>query len=309
MKQRDEISERDHPKRKWTSRSIGSSFQHGIFYFLVRTGGQQAAYFLLYIVVFYYALFSLNARKKTRYYLSHRFGSRTRFEKFKDTYLMILGFGKVLVDRAIVGILGPEKMNVRFQDREKLLELLDKNQGLILMFSHSGCWQVAMSSMGLINVPVNMLLHHEEGDVDRHYFEHTGQPAPYKVIDPRGYLGGVLEMINVLQEGEILCVMGDRVMGSDSNSVSVDFLGESALFPYSAFKLASATGVPVVVLFSYKTGPAAYEMEVADIIYAPENIGRKGENYRPYVTRFVQVLEKFTRDHPYQFFNFYDMWE
>ena len=313
MQQHDEITgpdhTPDHTQRKWTSRSVGTRFQHGIFYFLVRTGGRRAAYFLLYMVVFYYALFSSTFRGKTQHYLDHRFGSRNRFEKFKDNYLMMLEFGKVLIDRAIVGILGPEKMKARFPDREKLLKLVNKNHGMILMFSHTGCWQVAMSSMGFFDVPVNMLLHHEEGDVDRHYFEHSGSSAPYKVIDPRGYLGGVLEMITVLKAGEVLCVMGDRVMGSDSNSVRVEFLGEPAPFPYSAYKLASATDVPIVALFSHKTGPDSYEMEISDIINLPGNLGRKGENYSPYVKRFVQVLETFTRNHPYQFFNFYDMWK
>lgn len=295
-------------QRRWTSRSIASRFQHRFFYFLIRLGGRRAAYGFLYVVVFYYTLFSRKAKQRAGYYLARRFNRNGFFSNWLDTYRLMREFGKLLIDRAILGILGTDKIDARFDDEDRLVEVIDQGRGVILMFSHVGCWQVAMSAMGILNKPVNMLLHHEEGDVDRHYFEHRSAQTPYHVIDPRGYLGGVLEMMDVLKKGEILCVMGDRVMGSDKNVVSVDFLGKNAYFPYSAFKIASDTGAPVVVLFSHKTGPAAYELNLADVIHVPEKLGRSADHYIPHVTRFVKALESFTREHPYHFFNFYDMW-
>jgi predicted LPLAT superfamily acyltransferase len=153
-----------------------------------------------------------------------------------------------------------------------------------------------------------MLIHREEGDIDRHYFEHRSAQNPFRIIDPEGYLGGALEMINVLKNGEVLCVMGDRVLGDPKNTVSIDFLGEKALFPYSAFKIASATGAPAVIINTYKKDANAFGIDLSKVIYVPENLGRSGENYRPYVEEFVKSLEMYTEEHPFQFFNFYDMW-
>ena len=115
-------------------------------------------------------------------------------------------------------------------------------------------------------------------------------------------------MINALKRGEVLCVMGDRVFGNPKNTVSVDFLGARVPFPYSAFKVASATGAPVVILLTFKKGAAKFGLDLAKLIHVPENIGRTGENFRTYVSEFVDVLEKYTESHPFQFFNFYDMW-
>ena len=61
-------------------------------------------------------------------------------------------------------------------------------------------------------------------------------------------------MINVLKNGEVLCMMGDRVFGNLKNNVEAEFLGKKALFPFSAFKVASVTGAPLVVFFTLKTG-------------------------------------------------------
>jgi predicted LPLAT superfamily acyltransferase len=264
---------------------------------------------VLYFVVFYYVFLRPSIRRKTEYYLSRRFPGRKTLGRLLDSYRLSLQLGKTLVDRAIVGILGPGQMDVELTGQERLFDLLDKGTGLVLLTAHVGCWQVALSALHFLKVPVTMVLQQEEGNVDRHYFEHAGLPCPYQTIDPGGYLGGSLEMMRVLKEGSILCMMGDRVFGSRRNTLCCDFLGEPALFPYSAFKLASATGVPLVVLLSNKTGPKTYALNVAKVIEVPQREGRSGEAFRPYLTQFVGALESFSMEYPYQFFNFHDMWD
>lgn len=302
-------SETDAARGQWSSRSIGSRFQHNIFYLLIRIGGRRAAYLLLYFVVFYYMAFCPAQRAKTRPYLNRRFAGRRGWRAFLDSHRMSLELGKVLVDRAVVGILGPDSMEVSLQGREELLALKKQGKGVILLTSHIGCWQVSMSALGYLRTRVHMLMRQEDGNVDRHYFEHAGITCPYRIIDPTGYLGGTLEMMSVLKAGEVLGVMGDRVLGSDKSAVATDFLGEPARFPFSAYHLASATGAPIVVLFTCKTGPCSYEMKVGRVIRVPAGLGRNEEAYRPYVSQYAQALEEFTEDYPYQFFNFFDMWK
>jgi len=296
-------------KRQWTSRSIGSKLQHNIFYLLIRVGGRRLAYFILYFVVFHYAVFSRSQRKQGRTYISRKFGKHHYLIRFYHRYRMMLNLGKALIDRAIVGILGPGAIKVTLHDREKLLQLLGEKKGLILMLSHVGCWQVAMAALKFLDNRVYLLMHHEEGDFDLHYFEHSGTETPFHFIDPHGYLGGSLEMMQVLKKGDVLCVMGDRVLGSEKNTVAIDFLGDQAEFPYSAYKIASVTGAPIVTFYALKTGPASYSLKLTKTIRVPENLGRSGEKFTPYVKMFVESLEDFTKEKPYQFFNFYDMWD
>jgi len=295
-------------RREWTSRSLGTRLGYNIFYGLIRFGGRRSAYFALYFVVFYYMFFRPSIRRRTKYYLHRRFQERKLPARFVDSYRMSFELGKVLVDRATVGILGSEKMKVTLYGRKKLLKLLDRRCGFVLLMSHVGSWQVALSALSFIDVPVNLLLEREPGNIDRHYFEYTGTASPHRIIDPGGYLGGTLEMLDVLKKGEVLCVMGDRVSGSQKSYVNVEFLGEKASFPYSAFKLASAAGVPIVVLFSYKNGPDSYALKISKIIHVPKNLGRSGKYFLPYVSKYIEALESFVQIHPYQFFNFYNMW-
>lgn len=300
----------DSEKREgqWSSRSVGTAWQHQFFYLLIRLGGRRAAYLVLYFIIFYYMLLRPDQRKKSEYYLRRRFPDSGSVSRFWQSYRLSLELGKVLIDRAAVGILGPEVLSVTLQGRQELLDLVGEGQGLILMMSHVGCWQVAMAALRFLNTPVNLLMQREEGDVDRHFFEHSGTGSPFRIIDPRGYLGGTLEMMGVLKKGEVLSVMGDRMLGSQRSSVPVRFLGDEMPVHFSSYKIASATGAPIAVLLSRKTGPSSYELEVAGVIRVPTDLGRSKEAYRPYAQSFARLLEEYTEKNPFQFFNFYDMW-
>jgi predicted LPLAT superfamily acyltransferase len=294
---------------RWTSRSIGSNLQHNIFYFLIRYGGRGASYALLNCVAIYYTLFRPAIRKKAGYYLSRRFKTRNPLAQLLHCYRIYVDLGKALIDRATIGIKGVESIDIVSRNLDKLLVLVREGHGLILLTAHVGCWQIAMAQLSSLNAPVSLLLHREEGDVDLHYFEHTGISAPFRIIDPLGYMGGVLEMMDVLRKGEVVSIMGDRVFGSDKNTVSVNFLGGKIRLPFSAFKLASATGAPIAVHLSYKSGPASYAFMLDRTIRVPAGLGKTEEALRPYVAQFAEALESYTEQYPYQFFNFFNMWE
>ena len=165
-----------------------------------------------------------------------------------------------------------------------------------------------MDSLRTLDTRVSLLMHREQGDLDRHFFEHRGGSAPYRIIDPAGYLGGTLEMLQVLKDRQVLCMMGDRVMGGESGRVSVDFLGAPVELPFSPYRLASATGAPVAVIFPYRAGGGRYALQIARVIRVPEQLGRSSAVYRPFAAQFAAALEGFVAAHPYQFFNFFDLW-
>ena len=296
-------------KSRWSSRSVGAAWQHRFFYMLIRLGGRGAAYAFLRLVVLYYVLLRPGERRKGEFYLRRRFAGARGLKLLRHGYRLNLALGISLIDRALVGILGPASTKVTLRGREEMQALLAEGRGLILVTAHVGCWQASLSALSFLKVPVHLLMQREEGDIDRHYHEHAGQAAPFSIIDPRGELGGALEMLAVLKRGEVLSVMGDRLLGSDRNAVSVDFLGAAVRFPFSACKLASATGAPIGVLLSAKSGADSYELRLARTIRVPAGLGRGSRVFVPYVRQFAETLEEYTQRHPYQFFNFYDMWE
>ncbi len=293
----------------WSSRSVGANWQHRFFYFLIRLGGRRIAYPFLYPVVLYYLIFRPDQRLKSRYYLDRRFPGHTGFAALKDSYRMIISLSQSLVDRALVGICGPEILKTEFPRGDELFNLAAAGRGLIILTTHVGCWQAAMIYLSKLKRPVHMLMQQDEGDIDRHYFEHKGEKNPFHIIDPTGFLGGTVEMVAALKKGDVVCIMGDRLKGAQENSLAVDFLGAPVKFPLAAWKLAAVTGAPLAILFPLKTGPDSYRIDLAEIIELDRKDARPLQRLKPYLIRYVQTLEKLCAKEPYQFFNFYDMWE
>jgi predicted LPLAT superfamily acyltransferase len=294
--------------RQWSSRSIGSGLQHRIFYALIRLGGRQCAYALLVPVVLYYTLLRPSVRERSAPYRRRRFPGRTPWQRLCDSFRLNLGIGRVLVDRAVLGILGPGSVKTSPAGISELKALLDEGRGLVLVTAHVGSWQLAMESLGALEAPVSLLMHRAAGDLDRHYFEHGGGSAPCRIIDPAGFLGGTIEMLQVLKEGQVLCIMGDRMLGRESGRVGVGFLGERVELPFSPYKLASATGAPLAVIFLSQSKEGGYALQIAQVMRVPEQLGRSAQAYQPYAARFAGALERFVEEHPYQFYNFFDLW-
>lgn len=300
---------------KWSARSLGSRFQHGIFYALIRLGGRRAAYLLLFFVVGWYALFSGEVARRCAPYILSRFGPGIGWRFKVRVFKMCLGLGKALIDRAVAGIAGPSALEMKFagDGLARLRGLIGEGKGLIVVMSHVGPWQASIAALERLDAEVYMLMRREEGDIDRHYHEHAGVECPYKVIDPSGYLGGAVEMVEALDHGAVLCVMGDRLFGEEGNALEVEFLGKPAPFPVSAYKVAASTGAPVAVLFARESGAGGIVMELAEVLRVErpprKETARLGlEVYRPYLERYVDALEGYARKYPYQFFNFFDMW-
>jgi predicted LPLAT superfamily acyltransferase len=220
----------------------------------------------------------------------------------------MVAFGEVLIDRAAMGILGPEEFSVTHRSRDELRGLLAEGKGLVLVTAHVGCWQVAMRALDLLDRPVHMLMRREDGDVDRQWHEHAGVERPYRIIDPGGYLGGALELAAALRKGEVVCIMGDRVFGSERHIVRTAFLGAEAAFPVSPYLVAAAAGAPVAVMFSAKTGYRTYGMTVAAVLRRARRARASAEAFRGDVERVAAALEGYVREHPWQFFNYHDLW-
>ena len=217
--------------------------------------------------------------------------------------------GRSLIDRAAYGILGPKSIEIEVPDGEKLLDLLDEGKGLIVVSAHTGCWQVAFSALRHLTTKVHLVIHQDQFDIDKHYYEYKGKTPPFDIIDPTGYLGGTLQMVAVLQKKETLGLMADRVFGDDSNTMTLDFLGNPIRIPVASFRLAAMQGTPIAVLLSYRENRSRYRVELSDVIRVPVLIDRDSDAYVSYGRQYLRCLTDFVQGHPFDFYNYYDMWE
>ena len=295
-------------KRSWSAKSVAGRMRHGIFHLLIRLGGVRAGYALLAPVVLWYTCLP-RMRRRSMFYLARRFPAAGRFALFVHCFRLYFCFGKVLVDGAHAAH-RPTLMEVAPEDIRTLTDLATEGKGVVVLTTHAGCWQQALGILSR-HLPgrVAAVMHKDPEDYSRAAQAEEKQGIPLTVIDPAEGPGAALRMTHELTEGGIVGIMGDRLFHQAEAATSVSFLGQEARFPYAAFHLASTVGVPLAVVFARRTGPCHGALSLVRVLHLPPGLGKRPEAYREYVADYVALLEAYVAENPYQFFNFYNLWE
>ncbi len=292
---------------KWTSKSLGSRFQHNFFYFLIRFRLVFLARLFIYFIVFYYTLIP-SVRKRSSYYLQRRFPNSTPFTMWKHCYKLYINFAFLLLTRIIYGIQNNCELDAIADEKQKLMDTLKEDTGCIILTAHIGAWQMGLLELETVQRPINIVQFIDPGDNDKHYFEHDAKtrPHPITVISSLG-IQASLEISTALQNNEVVCMTGDRIAHESEKKIEVPFLGGKIALPLAHFSIASIAECPIVITFSVLEKNKIKGVW-AERISIPKGIHRKPELLLPYVQRFVVGLENMVEHYPYQFFNFYDMW-
>jgi len=294
------VSPAPSPQRpqQWAVEGIGPAWWHKFISWLIRTGGKARAYHLAYIVTFWYVLFYPSIRRRCAFYLKRRFPEHGGLRRMWDAYRLVSSYAVTLVDMMVLHTLGPGVITASCPNHDELIDRCSRPPGFVLVHAHVGCFQIGVSTLSQFPKRVSIVMIPEPNFT-----------LPAGVIDPRSGLAGVMLMTDALLRGEIVTMMGDRSFGSDHNVVPVQFLGCAALFPVTPYRLASVTGVPVVVMTAPRVSKTSYELRVAKVIQVPSGLGRHAADYAPYAQQFADCIQQFSRDFPWQVYNFYDIWQ
>jgi predicted LPLAT superfamily acyltransferase len=281
----------------------------GIWFFkaFLQLFGLRGAYGLLYVVSLHYALFDRLLVASALPYIRRRFAGCGPLKERLHVYRLFVSQGKQLIDR-YAAVSGNAVFEIRFKGGNEVVSLIRNSQrGAILLTSHQGNWQVAMTVLEKLEKTVYLVMVPDHNPTMQRELYPDGEGGSVRIISPEQYLGGAIEIINVLRQGNVVSIMGDR--GYGASAVEVSFLGDKAWFPYSAFRLAAAAGCPLVVMETAKVSSYSYVVDMSNVLY-PQYEGRRDRagQLQPWVQSFVTLMERFVEEHPYQCFLFRDVW-
>lgn len=291
-----------------TEKKYGNRLGFAIFHWILKLFGLNAAYVLLMLIVPHYTIFRPSVFRLSDHYLRRRFPSKSIVARYFSCFRYIYVFGQILIEQVSLGLLGSKRMKVSFPDRKKLYTLSKrKKKGLVLLTTHVGPWQSVMATIDRMasNVYFYFDVENWEGG---HFFDLASERERFNFISPRSHLGGMIEAIKILHNGECLAVMGDMV--DTKNNLKVPFLNDDARFSALPFRLAVSTGSDIAVLLTARVGSMKYYIEYECL---NEGLDKekflRGELENILASRYADFLERFLEKYPYQWFNFYDFWE
>lgn len=151
-------------------------------------------------------------------------------------------------------IVGPSLIDRVSQNVEGLdfvREAVDSGEGLILVLTHSGNWD--MAGMWLVSQVDHFTTVAERLKPEFLYnaFVDYRESLGFEILPLTGGDAPMPRLRERLSEGGIVCLLGDRDLGG--HGVEVEFFGEKTTMPIGAAKLAQETGArlhPVGVSFT-----------------------------------------------------------
>ena len=171
--------------------------------------------------------------------------------------------------------------------------------GIVTVTAHVGNWELAGRLLASrLARRTHVVVSSEEAPELERWVRRDGEGVRFV---SRGHPSVGLELMAALRRGEVVALQADRALGTGGD-VWIPFFGAPAPFPLGPFLLARAAGVPVVPAFCVLGARYRYDVTIATPIRV-----ERGEEAAAAHT-WVALLERVVRDHPTQWFNFFDVW-
>ena len=212
--------------------------------------------------------------------------------------------------------------DIIFQDDDaaELIRELEAGKGAFLLFSHLGN---AMLLQGLLNlgqtgvsrkIPVTAIM---DVKVNPHFsrilYELNSQSSMDLITpDDIGSQTAVL-LEEKIAAGGLVLIAGDRTSVGGKNSM-ISFLGKEAPFSSGLFYLPALIKAPVYLIFGLRQKDLSLKPKYNMYVHKSHlsfDCSRKERLLRCSLLAesFVELLEKYCKEKPFQWFNFHDFWQ
>lgn len=282
----------------WSGRSQANSLGFIIFIWVIRHLGLHLAYALLKVVAVYYLFFSKQSNEALKEYFE-----RIRVKNPRDIrhrYRTFVLFGQSLIDKIAVYTNTAQKLKFDFENEHYLHELAARKQGALLLGAHLGNWEIAGQLLRRIDTDIYIVMLENEHERIKKILDGVSRQKSFQVIPVTEDISFVVKIKEVLDNGGFVCMHADRFL-EGMRTLSHEFLGHNADFPYGTFFMGSRLKTPVTFVYGLKDALFHYQFSCTRplVTTSPEDL----------LTDFVKVMETKAKDYPHQWYNFYPFWK
>lgn len=220
------------------------------------------------------------------------------------TYCNFCDFAQVVIDR--FAMYAGKRFTITIDGYDHFLTLSQQPEGFVQLSSHIGNYELAGYSLTATDKPLNALVFAGEKESVMQNRSRMFQGNNIRMIPVQADMSHLFTLNSALASGQILSMPADRVFGSQKH-FAISFLGEEARFPQGPFIMAAVRRAPMLFVAVMKTGAKRYSITVRRLPQPAEALP-SGEYARHMATAYVQLLEQTVRQHPTQWYNYFDFW-
>jgi predicted LPLAT superfamily acyltransferase len=278
---------------------------------------------LCFPVGFCYFLFSKRAREHSRLYLERLSSARSGGRKL-NPIKHIIAFSLALVEKIEAWSGRVQFSRIHFQDDDmpEFAEGLERGEGIFLISSHLGNMEFirALADFNRTGIsreiPVNILA---DFSVTAHFsrmLQKLNPKSMTRLISVKDFgPQAIVQLQEKLAAGELAVVAGDRTSANtESRHLLFPFLGCDAAFPYGPFFLAALSEATLYTVFAVRQKDLSlsshYDLHIHK---SPVSFDCPRHERDSRITAlchwYVSLLERYCKENPYQWYNFYDFWK
>lgn len=286
--------------KEWSGKSDGTPWLLNTLTRCLKYIDVRVVYCVMAIVIIFYIIFGYQHSSNTYRYFRSCFGYNP-FKALAKTYATYFQFGQVIMDRLAVYAGKKYKLEHNNIECERIIN--DSDDGVIILGSHIGNYEMTGYLLGGMKRPMNVLLYSgENATVMQNRIEHFAKNG-IKVITVDESMNHIFAVNNALENGEIVSLHADRMLNSQK-AVKIEFFGRFANLPLGPFLVAAASGKKVVSVFVMKTRWNTYRIFCREY-QAVGNVKRAANEM---AVQYGREMEEIVRMYPTQWYNFYDFW-
>lgn len=289
----------------WKGKTRGGSFGYLFFIGLLKFLGIRAAYSFLCLVVVYFIPFAPRATAATWQYARGilKYG---KIRSFRFLFLSYYRMGQILIDKIAVGSGQQDKYKFQYDNYSDFLDLLNGNQGVIMIGAHVGNWEIGAPFFDRYGKKMNIVMFDAEYQKVKKVLAKNMDAKNYKIIPVnQDNLTHVFMIKEALDRAEYVCFQGDRFVDG-SQVLESCFMGYPARFPAGPFLLASRLKVPVVFYSAMREKGMRYRFHFEIARPVKRSVNKKME--ADLLEQYIENLESMLKEYPEQWFNYYKFW-
>ncbi|TXI26262.1 MAG: acyl-CoA synthetase [Nitrosomonas oligotropha] len=267
--------------------------------------GRNFAKLLLYPISLYFVLAATQARHASRQYLQKALG---RTVCWRDIFRHFFCFATISLDRIYFLNGQVQLFSITLENEHLLRSAMQQHTGIFLFGAHMGSFEALRAlAHQHTDYPLVQLMYQENAKKMGQVLAAINPELQQEII-PLGNLETMIQVHEALKQGAMIGILADRTL-QQTNLKTQYFLGEEAAFSESAFRLAAILRKPVLLMLGLYLGENQYRLvfeEIYDFSSMQEDQAQAVTAARE---RYVNLLAKYCREYPYNWFNFYDFWQ
>lgn len=288
-------------EKDWSGKSDGTPWMLKTLTSLLAHADVRVIYSVMALIIVFYIIFGFRHSVNTYRYF-RRCYQFNPFKAFAMTYATYFQFGQAVIDR--MAVYAGRRYNLEHNDMESDRIMKSNEDGIVILGSHLGNYEMAGYLLKGLQRPMNVLLYAgENATVMENRIKHFGLNG-IKAITVDDSMDHIYAVNRALQEGEIVSLHADRMVNS-AKSFDVEVFGRTARLPAGPFLIAAAAGKRVISLFVMKTKWDTFRVHFFE--YKPS--GNIRQSAKEMARQYGVDMERIARMYPTQWYNFYDFWK